>query len=185
MTIREEDLTCREIISKAICGRGRQFMQVAQPFSPQHRPTTILGAWVINHTYEANKNGDAIEVIGSYDLNLWYAYNGNSKTDVAKETFTYVQLVPLQHIDPHHRPHTVEVYASAIQEPNCIEATISGKDGKVIVRIELELQAEIVAETKLHVIVCKTHPGHPVKTSDLFEEEDEDLAELFNETDQD
>lgn len=99
MAIREQDFTTREIISKAVCGRGRQFVQQAIPFAPPHKPTTILGAWVINHQFEAVKAEDAVEVIGSCDLNLWYAYEGNTKTDVAKETFSYVQNIPA----PAHR----------------------------------------------------------------------------------
>jgi spore coat protein E len=184
MTIREQAYSSREIISKAVCGRGRQFIQVAQPFSPQHRPTTILGAWVINHTFEAHKTGDFVEVIGSYELSLWYAHSGNSKTDVANETFTYVQQIPLQEIDPHLRPASVEVYAAAIQEPNCIEATISAKDEKVVVRVEMELQAEIVAETKLHVLVLPDLSGLRAKARPLFEEVDDDLAALFEDDDQ-
>lgn len=181
MTIREQDFTTREIISKAVCGRGRQFIQSALPFAPPHQPTTVLGAWVINHQFEAVKADDAVEVIGTYDLNLWYAYEANTKTDVAKETFSYVQNVPLQHIDPHHRPTTVEIIATAVQEPNCVEATISGRDGKVIARIEFELQAEMVAETKLHVVVVESH-GHDEKVHELFDEEDdEDLENLFDE----
>jgi spore coat protein E len=182
MAIREQDFTTREIISKAVCGRGRQFIQSALPFTPPHKPTTILGAWVINHQFEAVKSNDAVEVIGTYDLNLWYAYDGNKKTDVAKETFSYVQNVQLQHIDPHHRPATVEIIATAVQEPNCIEATISGRDGKVIVRIELEVQAEMVAETKLVVVVVEPN-GHEDKVHELFEDDDDeaDLDDLFEE----
>ena len=180
MTLRDADIQSRDILTKAVCGRGRQFVQLAQPFSPHHLPSTILGAWVINHSFDAVQQDKYVEVIGSYDMNLWYAYDNNTKTDVAKETLTYVQKIELQHLDPNFRPSTVEVRARAIQEPNCVEATISNKDHKVIVRVEFELQAEIVAETQLRVLVHNSgQQWAKHRASD--EEIDEALMDLFEE----
>jgi spore coat protein E len=179
MAIREDEFTTRELISKAVCGRGKQFIQSALPFSPPHKPSTILGAWVINHQFESALVHDAVEVIGSCDLNLWYAYEGNTKTDVAKETFSYVHKIPLQQVDPNHRATTAEVLTTVVQEPNCVEATISGRDGKVIVRIELELQAELVAETKVVVVVMANPVTAEEKVHELFDDGDDDLEDLF------
>lgn len=183
MTIRDADIQSRDILTKAVCGRGRKFVQLAQPFSPQFQPSTILGAWVINHSFEAIRNEHHIEVVGRYDMNLWYAYDNNTKTDVAKETLTYVQTIELQQLDPHFRPSTVEVSARAIQEPNCVEATISSKDQKVIVRIEFELQAEIVAETQLRVLVVPNADNKWAKHFVPEDENEEDFIELFEEED--
>jgi spore coat protein E len=181
MTLRDSDIQSRDILTKAVCGRGRQFVQLAQPFTPQYEPSTILGAWVINHSFDAIRTEHYVEVVGSYDMNLWYAYANNTKTDVAKETLTYVQKIELQQLDPHFRPSTVEVSARAIQEPNCVEATISNKDHKVIVRVEFELQAEIVAETQLRVLVYNDPSQKWAKHRAPDEDTDEDLIELFEE----
>lgn len=145
---------CREIITKAVCGKGRKFSVVTHTVTPPHNPTSILGAWVINHQYEAVRAGDGIEVIGTYDINIWYSYSGNSQTDVAKETVSYSDLVPLSYVDPKHRASTEEVSAEATQEPNCVEATISGGGRSVAIRVEREFLVEMVAETKVCVRVC-------------------------------
>ncbi|MBJ6363630.1 outer spore coat protein CotE [Paenibacillus sp. GCM10012307] len=153
MTIADKQLQTREIITKAVCGKGRKFSTVTHTVTPPHHPTSILGAWIINHQYEAVKAGDGIEVIGTYDINVWYSYDRNSQTDVAKETVSYVESVPLSYLDPKHRASTEEVAAESTQEPNCIEATISSNGTSVIIRVEREFVVEMIAETKVFVAV--------------------------------
>ncbi|NMO97080.1 outer spore coat protein CotE [Paenibacillus lemnae] len=144
---------CREIITKAICGKGRKFSTVTHTVTPPNNPTSILGAWIIQHQYEAVAAGDGIEVVGTYDLNIWYSYDRNSQTDVAKETVSYVERVPLSYLDPKHRSSTVEVSAEATQEPSCVEASVSSNGKSVILRVEREYAVELVAETKVLVLV--------------------------------
>lgn len=153
MTFADKNLEYREILTKAICGKGRRFSQATHYVTPSHRPSSILGAWIINNQFEAVKSGNGIEVVGTYDINVWYSYSNNSKTDVAKETVSYVECVPLSYVDPRHRASTVEVCAEAIQDPNCVEATIAPNGSEVIVRVEREFAVEMIAETKLCVVV--------------------------------
>lgn len=150
----DRDLQCREIITKAVCGKGRKFSQVSHTVVPPHAPTSILGAWIINNQYEAQKSGDNVEVIGTCDINIWYSYDKNTKTDVAKETVSYVDVVPLSFLDKKHRGSTAEVTAVATQEPNCIEATVSSGGDGVVIRVEREFRVEMIAETKVCVVVC-------------------------------
>lgn len=149
----DKDLQCREIITKAVCGKGRKFSQVTHTITPPQQPSSILGAWIINHQYEAVRSGDGIEVVGTYDINIWYSHANNTKTDVAKETVSYVESVPLSYLDTKHRPSTEEVYAQATQEPSCVEAHVNSSGG-VTIRVEREFQVEMVAETKVCVVVC-------------------------------
>jgi spore coat protein E len=169
---------CREIITKAICGKGRKFSTVTHTVTPPHGPTSILGAWIINHQYEAVSAGDGIEVIGTYDINIWYSYDKNSQTDVAKETVSYVEHVPLSYVDPKHRASTVEVSADATQEPSCVEATVSAGGGSVIIRVEREFAVELVAETKVCVKVCTDGCGDYEDKDYDFGSTDEDYDDL-------
>ena len=153
MSIADKELACREIVTKAVCGKGRKFSQVTHTVNPPHHPTNILGAWIINHQYEAVKAGDGVEIVGTYDINVWYSHSKNTKTDVAKETVSYVETVPMTYIDPNYRRNTAEVTAVATQEPHCLEANVTGGGG-VIVRVEREYQVEMIAETKVCVVVC-------------------------------
>jgi spore coat protein E len=149
----DQDLQYREIITKAVCGKGRKFSHVSHTVTPPNNPTSILGAWIINNQYEAVKSGDNVEVVGTYDINIWYSHDRNTKTDVAKETISYVEVVPLSYLDKKHKSVTAEVSAAATQEPNCVEASISSNGGSVIIRVEREFQVEMIAETKVCVVV--------------------------------
>lgn len=153
MTNADKQLQYRQIITKAVCGKGRKFSTVTHTVTPPHHPTSILGAWIINHQYEAVRSGDGIEVIGTYDINIWYSYSKNSQTDVAKESVHYVEHVSLSYVDPKHRASTEEVSADVIQEPNCIEANITSNGSSVKIRVEREYSVELVAETKVCVAV--------------------------------
>jgi spore coat protein E len=177
----DKRLQCREIITKAVCGKGRKFQAVSHTVTPPHHPTSILGAWIINHQYESVKSGDGIEVIGSYDINIWYSYSKNSQTDVAKETISYVELVPLSYVDPKHRVSTEEVSAEATQEPNCVEATISANGSSVLIRVEREFAVEMVAETKVCVAVCPGGCDHDGKDVDFALDDDGDYEDLDSE----
>ncbi|MGZ9584135.1 outer spore coat protein CotE [Paenibacillus marinisediminis] len=169
---------CREIITKAVCGKGRKFSVVTHTVTPPHNPTSILGAWLINHQYEAVRAGDGIEVIGTYDINIWYSYSGNSQTDVAKETVSYAELVPLSYVDPKHRASTEEVSAEATQEPNCVEATISGGGSSVTIRVEREFVVEMTAETKVCVRVCPNGCNDLEDKDFDFDEQSSDFEDM-------
>jgi spore coat protein E len=175
MAYADKQLQRREIITKAVCGKGRKFSTVTHTVTPPHQPTSILGAWIINHQYEAVRSGDGIEVIGTYDINIWYSYDKNTQTDVAKETLSYVEHVPLSYVDPKHRAQTEEVTADATQEPNCIEANVSSNGTGVHIKVEREFAVEMVAETKIVVPVL---PGGDDWGKDVDFGDDGDFEDL-------
>jgi spore coat protein E len=170
----DREFQCREIISRAVCGTGKKFSQVVHRVFTAHKPSSILGAWVINHKYEAVRYGEGVEIEGSYECNIWYSYDGNTKTDVAKESVSYVEHVPLSYLDERHLPRTASVFAEALQHPSCVEASIESTDDAVRITIEREFQAELIAETKLCVVVCPGGCDEDGKHHDLDGHDDDD-----------
>ncbi|MGM8366453.1 outer spore coat protein CotE [Virgibacillus sp. W0181] len=157
MTFLEKDY--REIITKAVCGKGRKFTKATHHVSPSHRPTSILGCWVINHLYNAKKKSeDTVEINGSYDINIWYSYNDNTKTEVVTERVTYCDYVPLSIKDDHCISDEYDVIAKAIQQPNCLECEIDKHGSKIEVEVEREFGIKVIGETKVYVRVNPT--GH-------------------------
>jgi spore coat protein E len=177
----DRDFQCREIISRAVCGSGKKFSQAVHRLQTPHKPSSILGAWVINHQYAAVRFHEGVEIEGSYDINIWYSYDGNTKTDVAKESVSYVEHVPLSDLDEKHLSQTAKVFAEALQHPSCVEATVDTADDRVLITIEREFQAELIAETKLCVVVCQGGCDGGDKVDDLdddlddYDDIDEDL----------
>lgn len=179
MSVTDKDMQRREIITKAVCGKGRKFSQVSHTVTPKNAPTSILGAWIINNQYEAVHSSDGVEVVGTYDINIWYSYDRNTKTDVAKETVSYVDVVPLSYLDKKHKSSTAEVFAEAVQEPNCVEASVSPRGDSVLIRVEREFQVEMTAETKVCVLVVPGGIGDAdEKSFDFDGADDGDFEEL-------
>ncbi len=169
MSQTENGFNYREIITKAVCGKGRKFSEATHTISPSHKPSSILGCWIINHKYSAERKGDNVEVQGSYDINVWFSYNKNTKTDVATQTVTYSDLIGLSMRDENVLSDEMDVIARAVQQPNTLEATISTNGANVDVQVEREFIVECIGETKVAVAV---NPDGLLE--DLFDEEYED-----------
>ncbi len=144
----------REIITKAVCGKGRKFSQATHSVTPSHRPSSILGCWVINHLYNAKiKSKNTVEINGSYEINIWYSYNDNTKTEAITERVTYSDKVPLSVKDENCLNDDFDVIAKVIQQPNCLNCTIENKGHKIAVEIEREFIVQIIGDTKIAVRV--------------------------------
>ncbi|WP_085523897.1 outer spore coat protein CotE [Tuberibacillus sp. Marseille-P3662] len=170
----------REIITKAVCGKGKKFSQTAHSISPTHKPSSILGCWVINHKYKPHYKKDCVVVEGSYDINIWYSHSNNSKTEVVSETVHYRDEVTLSKKDKNVQSNNNDIACHPIQEPNSLEANVSPNGNKIVVQVEREFLVEVIGETKVKVQV--DDDGF------IFEDDDEwenELDEAFEDLDSD
>lgn len=169
----------REIITKAVVAKGRKFTQSTHTISPSQKPTSILGGWIINHKYDAEKVGKTVEIEGTFDINVWYSYADNTKTEVVTERVKYVDIIKLRYKDKNFLDDEHEVIAKVLQRPNCLEVTISPNGNKIIVQAEREFIAEVVGETK---IVVEVDSSWKEKDDHEWEEEvDEELEDIHPE----
>ena len=60
----------REIVTKAVLGKGKKVFTHNHFVNTLENPTNVLGCWVINHNFKGNKEGSVITVTGSYDINM-------------------------------------------------------------------------------------------------------------------
>ncbi|KKB71769.1 MULTISPECIES: outer spore coat protein CotE [Bacillus] len=170
----------REIITKAVVAKGRKFTQSTHTISPSQKPTSILGGWIINHKYDAEKVGKTVEIEGTYDINVWYSYADNTKTEVVTERVSYVDVIKLRYRDKNYLDDEHEVIAKVLQQPNCLEVTISPNGNKVVVQAEREFLSEVVGETK--VVVEVNSEWTESDEEEAWEEElDEELEEINQE----
>ena len=162
----------REIITKAVCGKGKKYTKENRVVSPTKRATSILGCWVINHAYSARKKSkDAVEVSGSYDINIWYSFDDNTKTEVVTERVSYKDTVPLSIRDDQCIDDEYDIVVKVSQQPNCLECEINNKGHKLNAEVERELIVHVIGETKVYV---KVEPNGSIFT----EEEPEWEADL-------
>jgi spore coat protein E len=167
----------REIITKAVVAKGRKFTQSTHTVSPTQKPTSILGGWIINHKYDAEKVGKTVEIEGTYDINVWYSYADNTKTEVVTEKVKYVDVIKLRYRDRNYLDDEHEVIAKVLQQPNCLEVTISPNGNKIVVQAEREFLSEVVGETK---IVVEVDPEWTEDNEDEWEDDylDSELEDI-------
>lgn len=159
----------REVITKAVIGKGRKFTKESHTVHPSNRPSSILGCWVINHLYHAKmKSSDSVEITGSYEINIWYSFHDNTKTEVVTEKVNYRDIVPLSIKDDNSIDDHFDVIAKVLQQPNCLECKIDKKGKTIVVEVEREFLVQVIGETKLLVRVDPTWDGKK------FDDEDDD-----------
>ena len=141
----------REIVTKTVLGKGKRLVTNHYSLTPEEKPSTILGCWVINHRFEGNKEQNKIRVKGTSDVNIWYSYDNNTKTIVSKQTITYDELLNVNKKRESNIGNNVEVIVESLKDPTCTKVEI--KDGKIEYDIEKELGIEIVGDAKVRIAV--------------------------------
>lgn len=141
----------REIVTKAVIGKGKKSFSNHYSLIPEEKPSTILGCWVINHQFEGYKENDKIRVKGNCDVNIWYSYDNDTKTLVSKQTIEYNELLSVNKRKESDINSNEEIIIRSLRQPSCSKVDI--KDGIIEYDIEKELGIEIVGDTKVKIAV--------------------------------
>ena len=140
----------KEIVTKAIVGKGKKYFKNNYTIETENQPTTVLGCWVINHKFKGYKSKEKIGVDGSYDVNVWYSYDNDSKTTVVNKKINYNVLFNIK--NPVDLNDDTDIIVRTLSQPNCSKVEI-GENGIINIVIEKELGVEIVGETKMKIAV--------------------------------
>lgn len=141
----------KEIVTKAVIGKGKKTFTTTNSVTPDCVASTILGCWVINHNFKGYKSGDTITVEGSYDINIWYSCDDDTKTEVVRQKDTYKETVTVPRRNESNISGDEEIIVRSLKQPSCIKAEI--KDGKIVYTIEKDLGIEIVGDTKVKIAI--------------------------------
>ena len=140
----------RDIITKAVIGKGKKEIKNTYKLNCPNPPSTVLGCWVINHQCKGIKEKDYIELVGSYDINLWYSHDEDSKTDVATKHVEYQERIKVPFEEKIDDDQEVEIVIRKLVEPTCDDVDIN--KSMVTVDIQKTLGVEVVAETSLTIM---------------------------------
>ena len=142
----------KEIVTKAIIGKGRKYYKNTYTIDTENIPTTVLGCWVINHKFKGSEVGGKIVIDGSFDVNIWYSYSKDTKTTVITKKIPYSETVMVRQKED--SDSTVkDIIVRSLKQPNCTNASANGKT--ITIDIEKELGIEIVGDTKIKVAVSE------------------------------
>lgn len=143
----------REIVTKAIVAKGKKSINLSHSIETSIHPYSILGCWIINHQYEAYKENDLVYITGSFDINIWYSMENNTKTDVLRENVNYKKDIKTKQIVEDYLEHSDDVLIKVLKQPTATNAKIY--DGKIDIDVTFDILAEVLGETKMQVTVFK------------------------------
>ena len=138
----------------------------------EHAPSTILGCWIINHNFSAKEMNGKINIQGSFDANIWYSYDNDTKTTVVTKNITYTEEEKMNvgSVDIVNK----DVIVRSLKQPTCISAK---ENGNVIsIEIEKELGLEIIGDTKVRISSVEEEE----ETWDLLDSEEDKEIDKVN-----
>ena len=161
----------REIVTKAVVGKGKKTFTTTKTITPTCNPNTILGCWVINHNFEGIKENDSVKVKGSFDTNIWYSKEDNKSTDVYKDTVNYEEVIPIKKLEDYDGQD--EIIVRVVKQPTVTKAEL--KEGKLEYSIEKTIAAELVGDTKIKIGVEELNENDDPTLDEIDEEVQEDF----------
>lgn len=158
----------REIVTRAVIAKGKKLLRIKENITPSNETFSVLGCWVINHEFEATLNQKKVDVNGCFEIDVWYSYDNNTSTDIARANTSYNETVKVRELICDSVSEHCDVIVRVIQQPTCTNACIT-EDG-IEVEIVFELLVEVIGETKMMVTVFACN-NDVVDTVDDFENE--------------
>lgn len=172
----------KEIITKAVIGKGKKTFTNKYSIEVPNKVDTVLGCWVINHNIFGSNDSKDVLIKGSFDVNIWYSYDDNTKTSVVKDTVSYEERLNVKLRNEDTLNDNSEIIVRALRNPNCIEATSDGN--KINYEIEKEIGIEIVGDTKVRILTDNEIDDYDILESvvdpkEISKEIDENVNEEF------
>lgn len=105
----------------------------------------------MTHTFNGINNGGKVLVNGSYDINIWYSYDNNTKTNVLVKRFNYQDVMNVKIKENGDFSNTSDIIVRALNQPSVNDVSVDGSTIKL--SVHKEMGVEIVGDTKVRVSV--------------------------------
>ena len=168
----------KEIVTKTVIGKGKKYFKNKYSVQSDVTPSTILGCWIINHKFKGYVQGDDVVVDGSFDINIWYSYDNDTKTNVINKTIKYNDLINIKtklDIDLNDS----QIIVRALKQPNCSNVQINGNT--IDFDIEKELGIEVVGDQKVKIMVEDDEDNWEIFDDPVTEETQKEIDDEINE----
>lgn len=106
----------------------------------------------MTHRFKGYKSSDKVGVDGSFDINIWYSYDEDSKTAVINKKIEYNDLFNIRLKENADLSSDTDIIVRSLKQPTCSSVNIQD-DKTISFNIEKELGVEIVGETKVKIAV--------------------------------
>ena len=109
-----------------------------------------LSPTTMTHKFKGSEQNDRIIIDGSFDVNIWYSYDNDTKTEVSTKTINYTESVNVNQKETTDSS-TKDIIVRSLKQPSCSNAMIKGNS--IVFDIEKELGIEIVGDTKVKIAI--------------------------------
>lgn len=139
----------KEIITKAVIGKGKKTFRNKYEAITTDKIDTVLGCWVINHKMSGVNDNGRVRIIGSFDVNIWYSYENNTKTSVEARKINYTEVVNVRLKQDSVLTNDSEIIITSLKNPTVIN--VDSKNNIISYEIEKELGIEIIGDAKVKI----------------------------------
>lgn len=145
----------REIACKTLVGKGKVENLITKEIKLEESVSQTLGCWIINLENEMQFVNDDLYIIGSFDIQLWYALNNDKQSKVFQEKVDFKEKVNMSYrdikiIDNQRFP---KIYVN--KYPTCKDMKIN-MDGSISLEIEYIFYVDVFQEALL-VVNCSSN----------------------------
>lgn len=164
----------KEIVTKAVIGKGKKTFRNTYELRTTDKIDTVLGCWVINHTMSGSNDNGRVRINGSFDVNIWYSYDNNTKTNVEARKISYTEIVNVHLKESTTLTNDSEILITSLKNPTVID--VSSKDNLIIYEIEKELGIEIIGDAKVKIQIMDSD----YEDYDIIDDTDEEISKYID-----
>lgn len=141
----------KEIVTKAVIGKTKKSTSENIEINIENDISNVLGCWVINHNFTGHNNNGRVSITGSYDINVWYSYDNNTKTNVVAKSFNYNDVVNVKLKKTETLTNDSEIIVRSLTNPSVRDVILEGNTIKLV--LEKEMGVEVVGDMKVRISV--------------------------------
>ena len=141
----------KEIVTKAVIGKGKKTTKEKRVIDLNQSVDNVLGCWVINHSFGGIYDNGNLFINGSYDVNIWYSFDNNSKTNVLIKRFDYKDRMNVSIKENGTLSNNSDLIVRALSQPSVIDVKVENNTIELIV--EKQMGIEVVGDAKVRVTV--------------------------------
>lgn len=166
----------KEIVTKAVIGKGKKTFRNKYEAITTDKIDTVLGCWVINHNMSGVNDHGRVRINGSFDVNIWYSYDNNTKTNVEARKINYTEIVNVHLKQDSTLTDSSEIIINSLKNPTVID--VSSRNNIINYEIEKELGIEIIGDAKVKIQIMEDD----YEDYDIIEEEisDEEINDIID-----
>lgn len=160
----------KEIVTKAVIGKGKKTFNNTYELVTTDKIDTVLGCWVINHVMSGTVDNGKVKINGSFDVNIWYSYDNNTKTSVEARKINYTEIVNVNLKENSTLTKDSEIIINSLKNPTVID--VSNSNNLIKYEIEKTLGIEIIGDAKVMVqIMSDEYEDYDIIEDEVSDEE--------------